>query len=239
MTSQASLMDLDIHELEELLARHPYSHHLRILWVQRLKSEDDVRLAEAIHDAAAHLPDRKRLKLHLDGLDGKVVTKDASRMKKGRSAVTEPDLERQYITEAVQVSIGLEAEESQEEATDQGTKEPKGIKEPTSFMDFIQGTGSDEVSASIESPQDLVERFLEEREPEPLPDFDATEAARKSLDDSEGPVSDTLARIYASQGNYQKAIDAYERLQLIYPDKSGYFAARIEKVLELKNKRKR
>jgi tetratricopeptide (TPR) repeat protein len=160
-------------------------------------------------------------------------------MKKGRSAVTEPDLERQYITEAVQVSIGLEAEESQEEATDQGTKEPKGIKKPTSFMDFIQGTGSDEVSASIESPQDLVERFLEEREPEPLPDFDATEAARKSLDDSEGPVSDTLARIYASQGNYQKAIDAYERLQLIYPDKSGYFAARIEKVLELKNKRKR
>ena len=61
--------------------------------------------------------------------------------------------------------------------------------------------------------------------------------AKKSLDDSGGLVSDTLARIYINQGNLDKALEAYEQLILKYPEKSGYFAARIQKVKELKRKK--
>jgi tetratricopeptide (TPR) repeat protein len=38
-------------------------------------------------------------------------------------------------------------------------------------------------------------------------------------------VTETLARIYEKQGNLQKAIDAYRKLALKYPEKSAYFAA--------------
>ncbi len=59
------------------------------------------------------------------------------------------------------------------------------------------------------------------------------QAAKKSLDDSAGMVSETLAKIYEKQGNLPKAIEAYRKLALKYPEKSAYFGA-LSKSLEEK-----
>jgi tetratricopeptide (TPR) repeat protein len=37
--------------------------------------------------------------------------------------------------------------------------------------------------------------------------------------------TETLAKIYSAQGFYQRALDVYEKLILLYPEKSTYFAA--------------
>jgi len=56
------------------------------------------------------------------------------------------------------------------------------------------------------------------------------------VEEKGGFVTETLARIYTTQGYYSRAIDIYEKLSLKFPEKSSYFASQIEKVKELLKK---
>jgi len=89
-------------------------------------------------------------------------------------------------------------------------------------------------SAKALDAKGLIDRFISQQPPE-IPAkpafFTPQQAARKSLDDTSGFVTETLARIYAEQGNLEKAKEAYQRLALKYPEKSTYFAA-LSKALE-------
>lgn len=60
--------------------------------------------------------------------------------------------------------------------------------------------------------------------------FVAEQKAKESLLENEELVTETLAKIYALQGNVNKAIRAYQILSLKYPNKSVYFASLIEEL---------
>jgi hypothetical protein len=49
----------------------------------------------------------------------------------------------------------------------------------------------------------------------------------------DGFMTETLARIYVEQKNYDKAIQSYKILSLKYPEKSGFFADQIKAVKQL------
>lgn len=61
----------------------------------------------------------------------------------------------------------------------------------------------------------------------------ARQIAKQSIQDQTNLASETLAKLLTRQGQYRKAIKIYQRLGLLYPEKSRYFAATIE---ELKQK---
>jgi hypothetical protein len=60
--------------------------------------------------------------------------------------------------------------------------------------------------------------------------FSPTKNAKRSLDENTLPVSETLAKIFELQGNFPKAIYAYEQLILIIPEKKVFFANRIKEL---------
>lgn len=79
----------------------------------------------------------------------------------------------------------------------------------------------------------LIEKFITEEPSIPrgtLDEVDNRDLSEESSMEKEDLFSETLAKIYIKQQLYEKAIATYIKLSLKYPEKSVYFANRIEKI---------
>jgi hypothetical protein len=92
------------------------------------------------------------------------------------------------------------------------------------------------ITFSFESPgllskEELIEKFIREEPRISSPrkvQLKPTYLAPRDPQDDVEIVSETLAILYHKQGNTGKSIRVYEKLCLLFPEKSSYFAARIE-----------
>lgn len=120
-----------------------------------------------------------------------------------------------------------------------------------SFTDWLKRVNHEEKAEKTEyqeqnhskapTPFDLIDKFIKE-EPKiarPKAEFySPVNMAKQSVADDITFVSETLAKIYVLQGNYAKAIQAYENLRLKYPEKRLYFASQIKNLRKLINQQK-
>lgn len=115
------------------------------------------------------------------------------------------------------------------------------IRENIFHLQSPEAKLSDEVKTTIafqipRKTDEVIEKFIREEpmiQPLQAEKLDLENKARKSSEDQYSLVTETLAKIYAEQGLYPKAIDVYKKLVLKYPEKNAYFAAHI---IELEKK---
>lgn len=110
------------------------------------------------------------------------------------------------------------------------------------WMKVVSGKAPDSVkeekAIQRKVKTDIIDNFILDQAvktpPKPKAEFYSAEnMAKKSLQDDENFVSETLARIYLKQGNLPKALRSYEILLVKYPEKLHIFAPLLEKIKKL------
>ena len=162
----------------------------------------------------------------------------------------EAPMEREALIAAIGRTIEREVEPTAKETTVQETHDMERIRSAASspFAAWLAqraaavgfgevGQGLPVSSSSTETEgldaNALIDRFIEQQ-PRigKLREVDAPveEWAKASVMEDPTLVTETMARIFAQQGQIGKARKAYRHLALTYPAKSTYFAAQLKKL---------
>jgi hypothetical protein len=129
--------------------------------------------------------------------------------------------------EAISEEETVKEEISQPEVSTKSKTEPIIEKPAPTFVE------KPTVIKGAKEVADIITNFIQNEDqivPKRAEFFNPAKAAKNSLLDKDDLVTETLANIYAAQGNISKAISTYEKLSLLHPEKSTYFAALIQKL---------
>ncbi|HEV7231989.1 MAG TPA: hypothetical protein VGO45_11705 [Bacteroidia bacterium] len=153
-----------------------------------------------------------------------------------------------YISTAIDASIQIEIEKEEPflPVSEESGEEPESDETEPSELSFTEWLMRSKQKTGEKAPEkepkeeekrhketELIEKFIKEepRITKPKKEFySPVNMARQSVVEDLDFVTETLAGIYAKQGNTAKAIRAYQTLSLKYPEKKLYFASLIEKL---------
>lgn len=251
----SAMKETDPTQLESLVKEYPWCQTAAMLYTLKLSQDNSIRFSSQLKLTAATVADRKVLKNHLKA-SGMVQQENSAAV--NRETVTEQETEivaNDSISELLnalknEVNTLLIGKQKQEDTT--SLKPLKEIvnkleeifEEEESFIeelkpdvkdyDFSHLRDENEDSTEQKTQSELIDQFIQNNPSIPSPEksefFNPVDFAKHSLEDHEDIASETLAKIYLKQGNSRKAIKIYERLSLLNPEKSSFFAAQIEKI---------
>jgi hypothetical protein len=235
MNDPALLNSGSLAELQQLVNDYPYFQAARLLHLLNLRRLQDYRFDIELRRAALFAADRKRLKEWL-GIIGKMDNSSGQVSGKESDDIQSAEKEKanahiRSLEEQIKARLNeIELKKSQLREL---------IEEKKAFVeekDHKTGDGPAQAKHYTLRPlpkDAMLEEFLLQNLHRPgtrASFFSPEESARKSIEENEGVLSETLARLIAAQGKKDKAIKIYQQLMLKNPQKSSYFAAQIEKL---------
>ena len=253
LTHPEILGDTSLSSINKVVDKFPYFQTAQILFAKNLHNQNNINYNEQLKVAAVYAPDRTVLYNliynyeEVQSLKFELQTRKAEdlslKVKEDLDIVKEETKKEPFISNKLETF-------NNESSTQNIKQETNNEKQTTNNEQLFSGwlnTGNHnivntEIKLSAEivnkkdlSKKDLIDVFIK-AEPKIIPAktefYSSTAKAKESLKEHEDLVSETLAKIYAKQTNFSKAISIYEKLILKYPEKSAYFAIQIKKLKE-------
>lgn len=205
----------DLQELRKVLPQYPYFQLAYSLIAKDIYDQDPQQAQPAIQIAAVYAPNRNHLKLLLEDKLG--YTKLVE-VKKEQQMAAELSLAGNIMNQSPQETPQLEFINSY--IANIYTKQSKQVTNKKSLVqlnmidNFINQGGKFQAIAIKSIPL------------EDMP-IDLT---KNSMDFHDDVLTESLARVMLQQGNFDKAIDIYKRLQRKFPEKGAYFSTLSEEI---------
>lgn len=234
----------DRQALSEIISTYPYFHTAHLLLLYNLKKSNDSTYDQQLRESVVHVPNRHILFNMVYGLsthESSVVSDTAD---VEEPMVKAPKAALEYESPIVEVKPELlEIDESSQSSDEMRTVEfdtstdkisETSVQAQGFELEYEEVSDNQEQTPSAPSPFDLIEKFIEEN-PAFVPNRlnlseEREDISQHSIVENEDLASETLAGVYESQKLYEKAIATYKKLILKFPEKSTYFASRIEEL---------
>jgi len=200
----------DLGKLEDLVQEFPYYQTAQLLIAKGLLNTDSIRYNRQLKKAAAYALDRKQL--------FKLI-----------------------ILNKVEQPVIVNISEKIEDTFTIGQPLAFDNEEEYSFSEWLALSKVKKIDRTPKSnPKQLIDNFIDKKisisKPKKTTFFKPMDVAKDSLIENESLVTPTLAKVYLEQGHYEKAISAYTKLSLKYPEKNSLFANQIKLINKLKEK---
>jgi hypothetical protein len=143
------------------------------------------------------------------------------------------DVYQPYASRSVSATAPAERPVQKEVLDELQQQYYQNIVSTTSITDLDKNSAKVPAATSARKESKIIERFIHDEPQIKHPSgvkLNNENKAKRSSEDKEELVTETLARIYTEQMLYHKAILTYKKLMLKYPEKSLYFAGQIEQL---------
>lgn len=236
--------------LENIVLQFPYFQAARALHLKGLYNQESFRYNYELKKTAAYTTDRTVLFEFITSENFVAIQQD----KIDEIQKTLLNIEVHQIEEIIVSSKTETISEKEEKIIPESTEEKLEIGKPLpftpterhSFQEWLQLTkftpierdfekNKPEIDSDKQKKIDIIDKFIEAN-PKIAPVKDITKAPaniNKSMEEPTHLMTETLAKVYLEQKKYNKAMQAYEILILKYPEKSSFFADRINEIKNL------
>jgi len=234
MNDPASLNSESVSDLQNLALDYPYFQTARLLHLMNLKLLQDYRFEQELRQVAAFVADRSRLREWLGGtqaLKENIYIKPASKAEQLSQSTIQLDSHLKNLEE--QIKASLNEIELRKSRLRELIEEKKAIIGEADHQTEEVPEQSKDFSLRPLPKDELLDEFIREQQDQSkgrVTFYSPEESAKRSIEENDGVLSETLARLIAAQGKKEKAIKIYQQLMLKNPKKSSYFAAQIEKL---------
>ena len=245
---------------KELMNLYPWCSTFTVVYLKSLSLTNDMRFQKELEKYAIQLNSREVIYELLHNVtpdnDTLEFTEEVDANKSNNNAdnkdeepqealnVTKDDglnvddeLEKLIVSNVISDNIVNEIEETKAESKNSDEIEVNTVSNATDILEDVENDFDDAPKSFNDwlrqgeknTDAQAKKEYLTFEKPK-INFFNPQSSAKKSITKKNLPVSETLAKVFESQGNYPLAISTYEQLILIFPEKKIFFADQIEKI---------